>query len=60
MTSCRSAGGGGGGGGRGVCMTNNDDGCIKKHDKGEGLGVERIPQNSMTSLMDEPSDAVNK
>ena len=53
MTSCRSAGGG-------VCMTNNDDGCIKKHDKGEGLGVEKFPQNSMTSLMDEPSDAVNK
>ena len=34
MTSCR-----GGGGGRGrVRMTNNVEGCIKKHDEGGGGG----------------------
>ena len=34
-------------------MTNNVEGCIKKHDEGGG-GVKNA-QNSMTSFMDGPS-----
>ena len=47
----------GGGGEIQVCMTNNDEGCIRKTimTRGEGGGV-KVPQNSMTSVMDDPSD----
>ena len=38
-----------GGGGR-VCMTNNVEGCIKK----TGGGEVKMPQNSMTSFMEDP------
>ena len=38
-------------GGGGVRMTNNVEGCIKKHDEGGGG---EMPQNSMTSFMDCP------
>ena len=51
MTSCRR-----GGGGVRVRMTNNVEGCIKKHDKGGGGGLKKMPQNSMTSFMDDPID----
>ena len=45
MMSCRR-----GGGGVRVRMTNNVEGCIKKHDGGGG----EMPENSMTSFMDGP------
>ena len=45
---------GGRGGGVRVCMTNNFEGCIKKHDGGGGGGVKKMPQISMTSFMDGP------
>ena len=34
-----------------VRMTSNDEGCVIKHDKGGGS---KMPQNSMTSFMDNP------
>ena len=49
MTSCRR-----GGGGVQVRMTNNVEGCMKKHDRGGGGGGVKMPQNSMTSFMDDP------
>ena len=42
-----------GGGGLPVCMTSNDEGCIKKQDRGE-RGSKKIPQNSMTPFIDSP------
>ena len=44
-----------GGGGVRVRMTNNVEGCIKKHDMGGGV---KMPQNSMTSFMDDPYEVV--
>ena len=37
-------------------MTNNDEGCIKKHDN-VGGGGSKITQNCMMSFMDDPQSA---
>ena len=52
MTSCRRAGGV-----VRVHMTNTVEGCMKKNDMGGGGGGVKMPQNSMTSFLDDPIDS---